>query len=85
MSPGGSKLIMVNSALRAAAVHLRSPVLPADGAKAGTALFSAYGGGKQTLPDLSYDYGALQRTYLLYDLDMDEEQPYGVIPNTQKL
>ena len=32
-------------------------------AKENAALFSAYGGTKQTLPDLTYDYGALARTY----------------------
>ena len=54
----GSKLI-VDSALRAAA-HLRSSKMPSEVAKAGAALMSSYGG-KHTLPDLSYDYGALER------------------------
>jgi hypothetical protein len=56
----GSKLV-VDSALRAAA-HLRSSNIPTQVAKTSAALFSAYGGGKITLPDLAYDYGALERT-----------------------
>jgi hypothetical protein len=57
----GSKII-VDSALRAA-VNLRSGKIPSDIAKSSAALFSAYGGAKHTLPDLTYDYGALERTY----------------------
>ena len=55
----GSKVI-VDSALRAAA-HLRSSNIPTHIAKSSAALFSAYGGAKHTLPDLPYDYGALER------------------------
>lgn len=55
----GSKLI-VDSALRAA-VNLRSSTLPKELIKSSQALFSAYGGKKQTLPDLPYDYDALAR------------------------
>jgi len=58
----GSKLI-VDSALKAAA-HLRSSKLPSEVAKSSAALFSAYGGATHTLPDLKYDYGALERKYL---------------------
>jgi Fe-Mn family superoxide dismutase len=54
----GSKAI-VDSALRAA-VHLRSSRIPSELAKSSFALFSAYGGAKPTLPDLPYDYGALE-------------------------
>jgi hypothetical protein len=56
---GSSKLI-VDSALRAAA-HLRSSKVPTEVAKSSAALFSAYGGAKHTLPDLPYDYNALER------------------------
>jgi len=55
---GSSKLI-VDSALRAAA-HLRSSRIPTEVAKSSAALFSAYGGAKHSLPDLKYDYGALE-------------------------
>ena len=55
----GSKIV-VDSALRAA-VSLRSSKIPSELAKSSAALFSAYGGTKQTLPDLPYDYGALER------------------------
>jgi hypothetical protein len=54
--------VIIDSALRAA-VNLRSSKLPTELVKANAALFSAYGGAKQTLPDLTYDYGALARTY----------------------
>lgn len=57
----GSKLIF-DSALRAAA-HLRSSKVPTEVAKSSAALFSAYGGAKQILPDLPYDYGALERKF----------------------
>ena len=55
----GSKLI-VDSALKAAA-HLRSSKIPTELAKSSAALFSAYGGAAPSLPDLKYDYGALER------------------------
>lgn len=55
----GSKLI-VDSALKAAA-HLRSSKIPSEVAKSSAALFSAYGGAAPSLPDLKYDYGALER------------------------
>ena len=55
----GSKLI-VDSAFKAA-VHLRSSKIPKELAKSSAALFSAYGGAAQSLPDLKYDYGALER------------------------
>jgi Fe-Mn family superoxide dismutase len=55
---GGSKLI-IDSAVRAAA-NLRSSKLPTEIVKTSTALFSAHGGAKQSLPDLSYDFGALE-------------------------
>jgi hypothetical protein len=54
----GSKLI-VDSAFRAA-VNLQSSKIPTAIAKSSSALFSA-GGAKQTLPDLAFDYGALER------------------------
>jgi len=55
----GSRLV-VDSALRAA-VSLGSSKIPSELAKSSAALFSAYGGAKQTLPDLSYGYGELER------------------------
>lgn len=55
----GSKLI-VDSALKAVA-HLRSSKVPSELAKSSAALFSAYGGAAPSLPDLKYDYGALER------------------------
>jgi Fe-Mn family superoxide dismutase len=56
-----SKLIL-NSALRAAA-HVNSAKLPAELAKSSAAfLSSAPTGGKHTLPDLPYDYNALEGT-----------------------
>lgn len=55
----GSKIV-VDSALRAAA-NLRSSKIPTEVAKTSAALFSAYGGVKQTLPALAYDFGALER------------------------
>lgn len=54
--------VIVASALRAA-INLRSSKLPTELVKANASLFSAYGGAKHTLPDLTYDYGALARTY----------------------
>jgi len=54
-----SSKVIADSALRAA-VHLRSANLPEKLAKSSAALFSAYSGPKQTLPDLAYDYGALE-------------------------
>jgi hypothetical protein len=48
-----------------AAVNLHSGKIPLDLAKSSAALFSAYGGAKATLPDLSYDYDALERTFLV--------------------
>jgi hypothetical protein len=54
--------LIVGSALRAAA-NLRSSTIPTQLANSSAALFSAYGGAAQTLPDLPYDYGALERTF----------------------
>ena len=55
----GSKLL--NSAMRAA-VHVNSARLPKELAKSSAAfLSSAPSGGKHTLPDLAYDYSALER------------------------
>lgn len=52
--------LIIDSALRAAA-HVRSSNLPKDVSKAATAMLSsAPSGGKHTLPDLSYDYNALE-------------------------
>lgn len=47
----------------AAATHLRSSSVPLSVMQSSAALFSAYGGATNTLPDLAYDYGALERTY----------------------
>lgn len=44
-------------------MNLRSSKIPSEVAKSAAALFSAYGGAtttKPSLPDLSYDYGALE-------------------------
>ena len=50
-----------------AATHLRSSQVPASVTQSSAALFSAYGGGAtNTLPDLAYDYGALERTFTMY-------------------
>jgi hypothetical protein len=51
---------VVDTALRAA-VNLRSSALPSQIIKTSTALFSAYGGAQHALPDLAFDYDALQR------------------------
>ena len=59
MSP---RKLVIDGAIRAASVHLRSSKVPPELAKSSAALFSAYGGAKATLPDLPYDYGALERT-----------------------
>jgi len=52
----------VSQALRSA-VHLKNEKVPSTLAKSTAALFSAYGGSKAVLPDLKYDYGALERMY----------------------
>ena len=53
---------IVNPALRAAA-HVRSSNLPKELSKSAAALLSsAPSGGKHVLPDLPYDYNALERT-----------------------
>jgi hypothetical protein len=63
----GSKLAGGGTLLRAAAVNLNSSKIPTELAKSSAAFLSAApSGGKHTLPDLSYDYGALARTYLGY-------------------
>ena len=51
--------VLSDAALKAA-VNLSSNKVPSSLLKSSTALFSAYGGQKQELPDLSYDYGALE-------------------------
>jgi len=51
--------VIIDSALRAA-VHLRSSKLPSEVAKSSAALLSSLSGSKHTLPDLSYDYNALE-------------------------
>lgn len=59
----GSKKIL-DTALRAA-VNVRSATLPPEITKTSAALFSAYGGAQHTLPDLPYDYDALERKFEL--------------------
>lgn len=55
-----SSKLVVNSTARAAC-HLRSDTLPKEiSKKAAAMLSSAPSGGKHTLPDLPYDYGALE-------------------------
>lgn len=52
--------LIIDSALRAAA-HVRSSQLPKDVSKAAAAMLSsAPSGGKHTLPDLPYDYNAIE-------------------------
>ena len=53
--------LIVDSTLRAAA-HVRSSRLPKEvSMKAAAMLSSAPSGGAHTLPDLSYDYNAIER------------------------
>lgn len=52
--------LIIDSALRAAA-HVRSSTLPKEVSKTATAMLSsAPSGGKHTLPDLPYDYNAME-------------------------
>ncbi|KAG7341890.1 superoxide dismutase [Nitzschia inconspicua] len=53
------KKVIFDTALRAS-VNLQSSKLPTELTKSSTALFSALSGVKATLPDLSYDYNALE-------------------------
>jgi hypothetical protein len=58
-----SSKLLLNSALRAAA-HVKSSHLPEELVKSSAAfLSSAPSGGKFTLPDLPYDYNALEREF----------------------
>ena len=57
------------SGIVAASIHLPSSKVPSELVKSSTALFSAYsssGGDNKsvTLPDLPYDYNALERTFV---------------------
>ena len=62
MASTGGKLI-VNSALRAA-MHVNSSQLPSEFIRSSAAFLSAApSGGKFTLPDLPYDYAALEREF----------------------
>jgi Fe-Mn family superoxide dismutase len=54
-----SSKVLADSVLKAA-VNLHPNKLPSKLIKSSSALFSAYGGKKQELPDLPYDYNALQ-------------------------
>ena len=60
----GSSKAIIGTALRSA-VHLKSAKVPSEYLKSSQALFSAYGGKKQTLPDLPYDYNALERKLMI--------------------
>jgi Fe-Mn family superoxide dismutase len=51
--------LIIDSALRAA-VNLQSSNLPSSVAKSSAALLSSLSGTKHTLPDLAYDYNALE-------------------------
>ena len=64
---GTSKIVLDSTLRAAAAVNLRSSKIPTELARSSAALFSAYGGPKPTLPDLAYDYGALERTCSVND------------------
>ena len=58
--------VLIDAALRSA-VNVRSSKIPSEVAKSSTALLRAFGagaGGKAELPDLSYDYGALERKFV---------------------
>jgi hypothetical protein len=71
MASNGSKLIL-NSALRAA-VHVNSSKLPSEFLKSSAAFLSAApSGGKHVLPDLPYDYSALERECFSCSLVMKE-------------
>jgi hypothetical protein len=52
--------IVIDSALRAA-VNLQSSKLPTELAKSSAALLSSLSANKIALPDLPYDYNALER------------------------
>ena len=56
----------MNPTISAAAIHLRSNKIPTKLLQSSTALFSAYtdASNKPVLPDLPYDYDALERTYM---------------------
>ena len=51
---------VISEATLKAAANLSSNKVPSQLLKSSTALFSAYGGKVQALPDLAYDYGALE-------------------------
>lgn len=56
--------LIIDSALRAA-THVRSATLPKEVSKMATAMLSsAPSGGKHTLPDLPYDYNAIEREFI---------------------
>ena len=52
--------VLIDSALKAA-VNVQSSKLPSEVAKASAALLSSLAGTTHTLPDLPYDYNALER------------------------
>ena len=56
--------IIIDSALRAA-VNLQSSKIPSEIAKTSAALLSSVSGSPHTLPDLPYDYNALERKFLI--------------------
>ena len=59
MASKGGKFVL-DSALRAA-INVQSSKLPSEVAKSSTALLSSLSGTKHSLPDLPYDYNALER------------------------
>ena len=61
MASKGGKFVL-DSALRAA-INVQSSKLPSEVAKSSTALLSSLSGTKHSLPDLPYDYNALERKY----------------------
>lgn len=71
--------VLIDSALRAA-VNVQSSKLPSEVAKASTALLSSLAGTTHTLPDLPYDYNALERKLSLFisvfpiDVETDVEK-----------
>jgi hypothetical protein len=64
----GSKKLIFDASLRAAATNVRSSAMPEELLQSSHAYLSAASqGGKLTLPDLPYDYNALERK-----LDVEE-------------
>jgi Iron/manganese superoxide dismutases, alpha-hairpin domain len=59
-SASTTTMTTTNNLLRPAAIHVGAAKMPSQVIKNSTALFSALSDTKFTLPDLPYDYGALE-------------------------